>query len=120
MAFNPVQGTWLPIIFKDGDGAAARRSRRPVTQSIAELESLVAGGQADTVFMMDYSHEHQLHVMKATGFPSPPMFHISISELVRVLDAVRNGILRWALKLEEDGVSGAEGTFSNQRDNRCE
>jgi hypothetical protein len=114
MALNPVQGTWLPIIFKDGDSAAARRSRRPVMQSIAELESLVAGGRGDTVFMMDYSHEHQLHVMKTTGFASPPMFHVSISELVRVLDAVRNGILRWALKLEADGVLGDEATFSDK------
>jgi hypothetical protein len=41
-------------------------------------------------------------------------YHANISQVVRILDAVRQRVLDWALKLEADGILGEGLTFSQK------
>ena len=55
-----------------------------------------------------------LELVAAMRLPSMPSAFISRSEVYRILDAVRNIILSWSLKLEESGIVGEEMTFSSE------
>src|SRR6266478_4649556 len=50
--------------------------------------------------------------MKAMNYPFVPAVQISSSQFHRILDAVRNTILEWSLKLEKDKILGEGMTFS--------
>jgi hypothetical protein len=41
-----------------------------------------------------------------------PQLHIPVSNVSAILDAVRNTILKWSLKLEEEGILGDGMSFS--------
>lgn len=44
----------------------------------------------------------------------PDVLAISVSQLKRIFDSVRNIILEWSLKLEKDGILGEELVFTNK------
>ncbi|MBY0315622.1 MAG: hypothetical protein K2Q26_08890 [Bdellovibrionales bacterium] len=46
------------------------------------------------------------------GIELKPSLHISLAALSKILDSVKNLILSWALKLEEDGIVGGDVSFS--------
>lgn len=110
-AWNPYHG-WQPIYWEEAKIAAAV-SKRNCGQRIAEIESLLEtrtekGGS----FQMPFSPENQELVCKAIGHQTQVTLVTPHTGLVRVVDAVRNIVLNWAIKLEEDGILGEEMTFS--------
>jgi len=108
--FNPVHG-WVPVIFEDRDDEA-HFSKRRCLQSIAELENLTEGKTPGGKFNMPFPPEAHLHLCQAIGFSTQVNLFIGQSEIIRVIEAVRNIILNWALKLEEDGILGEGLSFS--------
>lgn len=108
--FNPYQG-WVPIIFKDRDQEAIF-SKRKSRQSVAELENLVEHQEAGEKLTMPFPPEAHLHLCQAIGFETQVNLFVDESEIVRIIEAVRNIILNWALKLEEDGIKGEGLSFS--------
>lgn len=100
------------LIFED-PREARQFSRRAVGQSVAELERL-ADGDDGGQFHIPLPHETQADMSRTVGFATQFSPFTPITELTRVLDSVRNALLNWALKLEEDGVLGEGLSFSKE------
>jgi AbiTii len=110
--WNPYHG-WQPIIFQDPKMGESL-SHRYNSQSVAELESLVDGGTENSSFHMPFSQKIQRQLSKACGFETEVSLFSSRTEIIKILDSVRNIILNWALKLEEDGILGEGLTFTTK------
>lgn len=111
-AWNPNRG-WVPVYFKDPQRAELL-SDRPNGQAIAELEDMLRRRGEDSSFYMPFSHSLQSKISTAIGFETQVALFCQRSSIVRVVDSVRNIVLNWALKLEEQGVLGEGLSFSEQ------
>jgi hypothetical protein len=108
--FNRFQG-WMPMTFEDPEHAQIC-STRLCGQSAAELESLV-GGKKDSTLMMPFPPEIEKQLMASMHpIALQPLLHVPPSAIVGILDTVRNTVLNWALRLEEDGILGEGLAFS--------
>jgi hypothetical protein len=107
-AWNPYHG-WIPVIFGDSH-EAIMLSKCFVGQPVGELEDLLKHGQGVLQFPFDPETERSL--MAGQDLPLQPTRHLSRSCVAGILDAVRNMILDWCLKLEKDGIVGEGLVFS--------
>lgn len=108
--FNPFHG-WQPVLFGDEEMYDAAASRT-IGQSVGELVDLLKGDSS--TLMMKYSPGPQAALMRAIGSNLEPALFIPRQALVKVLDAVRNQVLEWALDLETKGILGSGLSFSGE------
>lgn len=120
-ATNPLRGL-IPVAFEDAAVTKALASRI-IVQSVGELEEIYEGGESSDVLEMPLSaevmnrffvrtEEYQLGII--------PTVILSRGQLFGVLDAVRNVILEWSLRLEKDGILGEGLTFSAEEKRKAE
>lgn len=113
-SFNPYNGMWLPIMFPEAEAKIHQAlTRRPCSQAIAEIENLISRTK-DGQLSMPYSPDVQAKLINAADLLSPPVLIVPESRLYGIVDAVRTTILDWALKLEENGISGENLSFSDE------
>ncbi|BDS06815.1 hypothetical protein NT6N_18550 [Oceaniferula spumae] len=110
-SFNPYNGVWLPFIWTDGPPEGLRE--RDVRQSVAEIQDLL-DEESDGTLIMNLPEKMAYHLMTSSNSPRLPVFIIGRSSFVKILDAVRNSILDWSLKLENDGILGEGMSFSQE------
>lgn len=110
MGWNPYRG-WIPVGFDD-HGDRRRFSRRKCGQSIAELESLVEGSTQGAAFHMPFPADQTLQLSSGMALRTQLSLFTQRAAIVGIIDAVRTGVLNWAIKLEEEGVLGEDLTFS--------
>lgn len=116
---NPYRG-WIPIYFEDPK-MADFLSNRPSAQGIAEIESLLVNiVEKGEYLQMPFSPEQQNILCDAIGERLEVTLMTPSTSLIRIIDAVRNIILNWALKLEEDGVLGEDMQFSEDEKGKAE
>ncbi len=108
---NPFHG-WQPVLFPDSEFDRIF-SNREVHQKVAELENVVANAGDSGQLQIPLNAEAKAHLMNATGFDMDFTVMVPTSAAVGIVDAVRNALLGWALKLEKSGVKGSEMSFSN-------
>lgn len=109
--WNPYHG-WQPLNFGSQKMAEAL-SKRKIMQSIGELDSLGVGKGKGSL-QVPYSQETINALMKVMSVPLQPSLHVAPSEVVGILEAVRNNVLDWALQLEQEGILGKGMSFSKQ------
>lgn len=107
-AFNPLHG-WQTVIFETSD-TFELMSKRPIAQSVSELEELRKS--ETTEFQVPYAPEDQQQLMRAIGRPLQVSLMVGRTAVVGILEAVRNAILKWSLKLEQSGIVGEGLSFS--------
>ncbi|MCX5888492.1 MAG: hypothetical protein NTY36_03465 [Deltaproteobacteria bacterium] len=105
---------WLPVLFSD-KRMEDLFSKRKCAQPMAELEHMIEGKKSGDQFIMPLPHNLQLKLCEIIRFKTEVNFFIDQSAIVHVIEAVRNIILNWSLKLEEDGILG-EGLSFSQRE----
>ncbi len=93
-------------------------TKRHITSQVAELESLVAKS-SDGQLQVPLSAEAQHHLRNVTGFDFEFTTAMSASDVVGILDAIRNALLDWSLKLEKLGVKGEGMSFSDDERKRA-
>lgn len=108
---NPYHG-WQPLNFEDPKMAKAF-SKRKIMQPVGELDSLAAEKGKGSL-QVPFSQEAVNALMKSMEIPLQPTLHVAPSEVVGILEAVRNNILDWALELEQKGILGEGMSFSKQ------
>jgi hypothetical protein len=108
--FNPYNGMWLPLMFQEDEPTWARQ--RGLSQSIAELEAVI--GKSVRHIELSLPENLARHLMESAEMPRPPVSHININCVIAVLDAVRNVILDWSLKLEANGILGEGMVFTSR------
>ena len=110
-AWNPYNG-WIPIIFENHK-EEKKLSSRSVGQSIGSLEDLLKNSKQENFLQIPYPLSIQHKLRKGMDdLPLTPTLIIGKTQLFGILDAVRNVILDWSLKLEKDGIVGEGMTFS--------
>jgi hypothetical protein len=110
--WNPYHG-WIPVLWESAQ-EEKWASRRAVGQGVAELEELIESRQPDSQLHMPLPHKVQRSLSRGAGFNTNYSLFVQHTSIVKILDAVRNTLLNWALKLEEDGILGNELTFDDQ------
>ena len=113
---NPYHG-WQSVHFSDTK-TEEKFSKRQITSQIAELESLVAKS-SDGQLQVPLSAEAQNLLRDVTGFQFEFTTAMSPVDVVGILDAVRNALLDWSLKLEKLGVKGEGMSFSDDERKRA-
>ncbi|WP_157661066.1 hypothetical protein [Burkholderia ubonensis] len=107
-AFNPYQG-WIPVQFPTADLHNLCSEAR-VGQSLGSMEPLLNNGSDHAFLPYPFAAERTLQDM----FKEDMKFAIRISttQIVGILDAVRNVTLDWSLQLEQAGVLGENMSFT--------
>ena len=111
---------WQPIYFKNTKTIDLLTSRDN-GQRVAEIESLLVSiSKEGDNLQMPYSAEQEKMICDSIGQQIQVTLLIPSTGLIRIIDAVRNIILNWSLKLEEDGIFGEGMTFSDDEKNKVE
>ncbi|RTE08591.1 hypothetical protein [Paenibacillus whitsoniae] len=109
-AWNPYHG-WIPVLFDDAR-ISAKISKNFIVQPVTEIELLVKSSKGTLV--MSLSHQLQRQLDKTAPFETQYQLQFGVSQAKKILETVRNVVLEWALKLEEDGILGEGISFSKE------
>jgi hypothetical protein len=115
-AFNPYNGLFIPCVFQSPE-LATQLSQVKIKNSIAEIEEMANNSDSKT-FIVDFPPEalHVLRQMQGDFNDLVPRRFVPQNAHTGIVSAVRNMVLSWALKLEEEGIVGEGMTFSeNER-----
>lgn len=112
-AHNPLNGLLIPIRFNPE--TTRNFSRIYVYQSIGDLEDLVADRSRTLQFPCSEQQVARIHRMMDPLHREwlLPFRRVAPSQIVGILDRVRNIILDWSLELELKGILGDGMTFSD-------
>ena len=111
--WNPYRG-WCPVIFQDPSEGEIY-SFRNIGQTIPELENIAYDKEATSGHIpFPQETERQLCKSLDAGFETKISLICPNTELIRIVEQVRNVILNWTLKLEEEGIVGEGMTFTAQ------
>ncbi|MED4762118.1 hypothetical protein ABHN05_13025 [Brevibacillus laterosporus] len=109
-AFNPYNG-YIPAYLPDLQDLLTKKS---IFEPITEIETVVRQGNENKGrLMFTFPTKVQQDLMAMMEYPFELSLHIQTSQFQRILDRVRNIILEWTLKLEEEGVFGKGMTFTD-------
>lgn len=112
-AMNPVTGRRMPVFFE-----AARDefklTRFAAIQSVGEIHSFVASGATHLQSPFTPAEKQWLLQQQDTPIPMECLRIVATSSLVTILNAVRNTILDWSLRLEQQGILGEGMRFSSE------
>lgn len=111
-AWNPYYG-WIPVKFEDKQ-LDELVSNRSVLQSLAEVEEWVS---TDDDVAMSVPHELVMELSKEDPFVTEYKASFSKSQLIKIMNSVRNILLDWLLKLDQDGDIGRTLVISKENAN---
>lgn len=96
-ALNPYQG-WIPVMFHS---AKQKKSYTFVTngQAVGVIEDMLKGTNSSGIFISS-SAEAVQSIQKALNYDAAVQIRVSSTALKTIIEAVRNAIHEWALKLE--------------------
>lgn len=109
--WNPYQG-WQPLNFSDPKEAEIL-AKRKINQSIGELDSIVENNK-DGELQVPFTQNIINSLMKSMEIPLHPVLFISYTEVIKILNVVRNTVLNWSLQLEKEGILGEGMSFSKK------
>jgi len=109
--WNPYHG-WQPLNFGDHEHGEAL-STREIGQPVSELDELKESGKSGGL-QVPFSQRITNALMENMDIPLQPSLHVPYTEIIGILDSVRNNLLQWALELEQKGVIGEGMTFSKE------
>lgn len=117
MAFNPYRG-WIPITGE----VAGWLSKRGLAQPIASIEDLISRSEGENgELQMPYSPDIAALLDRHSEISwGRYALHIDRSQIVHVVESVRNLVLDWAIQLEKSGVMGTEFSFSEDDRKRAQ
>jgi hypothetical protein len=107
-ALNPARG-WVPLSSRDRNDAGMRDV--PIQISIGEISHLLKESDGESALAMQLGSTI-VSYGDALRERTPYRVHFGPSAFAQILDAVRNDILDWSLKLEKAGITGAGLSFS--------
>lgn len=109
--WNPYRG-WQPLYFEDPKEAGYLSSNKS-GQPIGELESLV-NGDTNGFLQIHFPPEIESRLVRGMKIPMQPSLHVSQTQVIGIIDAVRNTVLEWTLELEQKGIFGEGMSFSKE------
>lgn len=111
-ALNPFRG-WQLIAFPSSELQEAV-TKRKIGISIGHLDDLLAAHRGNQALHMPLSADAHRAIVRAIEYETEVTLFIDRSQIAAIVDAVRNKILDWSLKLEKLGIVGDGMSFSKQ------
>jgi hypothetical protein len=114
-AWNPWHG-WIPVLATDIEDLKILEiiSNPAIGQPISELQELITSTESRKRLQIPISGEMQTYLMQSANADFEVVIHTDSSQVCRILEAVKDIILKWSLQLEEDGIIGEGMTFSKK------
>lgn len=109
-AFNPYRG-YISAYFPQLKDINHRVIPTPISE-IEQLSIKESGGKNSVIYT--FIPEYQVKLMEWSNTKFEFTIHVPKSEYGKIIDNVRNIILEWTLKLEEEGVIGENMTFNDK------
>jgi len=110
--WNPYNG-WIPVIIQD-QKMANQLTNTFIGQSIPELEDLVKNSKG-------ILHQELPDSFGGlTGHYTRYIAEISSNSIQGIIEKVKNIIMEWILKIEEDGIKGEDMSFTEEEKNIAE
>ncbi len=110
--WNPMLG-WRPVVFED-DSVSSRACIQTIGNPLSQIEEMAHKSTEDGALTMQTPE----WLMKAASVNIEELVDVRIfvdrSEMQRIVQAVRDRILDWALELERQGIMGDGLTFSRE------
>lgn len=103
---------WIPV-YIDNSEMANLLLYRKVPDPISIFEDVLIKNGTDSL-VLKYPSETNLTLAKLVRYQTEFQLFFSKSQVVSILDTVRNVVLEWSLKLEEDGILGESMLFTEQ------
>jgi len=111
-ALNPYHGNWLPIVFAQHDDIQEMLSKQKLKDSVSELEHLM---KSKGEIFIPFSPSQITTLSGALEIdPTQMGLFIGRVNIAGIIDAIRNKILDWSLRLEKIGILGSGLTFTNE------
>jgi hypothetical protein len=109
-AHNQFHG-WIPVIFPDNK-LEQTVSRQRISDSVSELDGLIAKAREQEL-MVSLSSELKTLLINFFHHNSDYAVVVPPCAIEGILDAIRNALLEWSLKLEKSGIRGDGMSFSS-------
>lgn len=111
-AFNPMRG-WIPFKIPS-TGIYSKLLKGPIFLSVGEMQKFLDA--EDSVLNTVVPFELQQELIKNSNlfFDTEIRAYFSKTQLIRLLDVVKNQILDWSLDLERKGILGEDYVFSEK------
>jgi hypothetical protein len=103
-----------PIVIEDED-LGEKLSQHHEFGSVTFVEELLRKGDNSAWLFIDYTGSKRDYLLgdgRRWAIAGMPQLHIPITSYAPILHAVRNAILEWSLKLEDEGILGEGMSFS--------
>jgi hypothetical protein len=110
-ARNPYHG-WIPVTVPSELHELI--CKRPVHQPISEIEAMLESLKGKNASIVTMPPALEALLREYDHIPFEIQIHIDVSQAKGVLEAVRDVVLNWSLKLEENGILGEGMTFSQE------
>jgi len=112
-AYNPYNNFHMPIIVQDAKVAEALQTRY-LKYPISVLQGFLDDKTRKTdTLLLSFNRDAEEYLCKGNDWTQPKL-HISVKTIAAIVDNVRNIVLQWALKLEEEGIIGEGVHFSEK------
>ncbi|RBQ29955.1 AbiTii domain-containing protein [Aliarcobacter vitoriensis] len=111
--FNPYRGWIDAIVNKEFESIL---SRVDIKQSIVELENMLIHYQEHKTIQMHLKGEFIIEIQKLYKIDFKPAQFVNYIEIYRIINEVRNLLLEWTLKLEEDGIIGNDDLIFTEKE----
>lgn len=115
-ARDPYRGGLIPVLIKDPEHADIITNRKLV-QPISEIESFV--GRKGNILVTFAVGQREL-LSKAIGTETEYFLEVPKNQIGSIVDNVRNIVLEWSLKLEEEGILGEGMSFSKEEKEKAQ
>ncbi|CDH21357.1 hypothetical protein XBKQ1_380001 [Xenorhabdus bovienii str. kraussei Quebec] len=109
--FNPYHGL-QPLYIRDVK-LAEILSTREMGQSVGELDALLIDNKGKTLHV-PFNQNTKNQLIKLMNVPLEPTLLVSHTEIVGILDAIRNEVLYWVLDLESREILGDRMSFTKE------
>ena len=109
-AFNPYNG-WIPTIIPDME-LEKTICEIKIPNSVSEIIDLCSTSENGLISEFYGEQLEHLNKMVESLLPMRYALHIPNTAVMDIVEKVKNSILDWTLKLEEEGIVGEEMIFS--------
>jgi hypothetical protein len=112
-AYNRYQG-WQPIQFQSGQ-EQTQLSFAPIGMAISAIEDSLPRDRTNGkgTFSFPYPPELQVKMRKSMNWADDLRIRLEVSQILTLINSVRNILLDWTIDLEKQGVLGKNLTFSS-------
>lgn len=110
--WNPYHG-WKPAYIKDKK-ISELLTLKKIAQPVGELADIYQN--SDGMLQISLSNNTKLEIMKMFSVDLEPAQIANKTQIFGILDQVRNILLEWTLKLEEDGILGSDDLIFSEKE----